>query len=207
MPMNSKRLLPTIIVVLLTLISRQAATAHYDPSLHRWINRDPLGERGFEVLRRVVPAQDSRRATEILQSIFQGTGIPSSSGPVSWGGNNLFTFVRNDPVGYVDLLGLSRCPCTMAASVPDSSPQCDNYGNATYPNTSISLRCFCKCAGNSPWSQQVRGCLACAFADKMDVVAAHKMCYGAAGGMLKGPILTLMWCVQACNQNPTMPLP
>jgi RHS repeat-associated protein len=172
----------------------------YDPSLQRWINGDPAGESGFRVLRRTAWDHDSRSAIEALQSMFQGTGGPSSPGSVSWEISNPFAFVRNDPLDYADLLGLSRCPCTMAAPVPDSSPLCDSYGNASYPN-GISLKCFCKCAGNSAWAQQVRGCLACAFTDNMDVVAAHNMCYAAAGGLEKSPILTLLLCIEACNSR------
>jgi hypothetical protein len=41
-----KRLTPTLVCLLLLLISLQAASAHYDPGTQRWINRDPIQEDG-----------------------------------------------------------------------------------------------------------------------------------------------------------------
>ena len=41
-----KRLLSILMVPLLTLVSHQAARAHYDPGLQRWINRNPIEEEG-----------------------------------------------------------------------------------------------------------------------------------------------------------------
>jgi RHS repeat-associated protein len=68
----------------------------YNPSLGRWLNRDSLGEPGFETLRR-------RRAS------LRGDGP------------NLYQFVRNNPVGRIDKLGLA-------------------YGNpVSGPNGSVSL--------------------------------------------------------------------
>jgi RHS repeat-associated protein len=84
----------------------------YDPTVQRWLNRDPLGEPGFEVLRR-------RKASVIA------------------GGANKYRFVLNNPVSKVDALGLqavgwpgsglpvptpggppprSKCPCGEAAA-------------------------------------------------------------------------------------------
>ncbi len=63
----------------------------YDPNLQRWINRDPLGEQGFELVRR------SKKGR-------------SSDGP------NLYTFLRNNPVSNLDPYGLfvvsEKCDCT-----------------------------------------------------------------------------------------------
>jgi RHS repeat-associated protein len=53
----------------------------YDPGLQRWINRDPLGEPGFELIRRHPPL-----------------GQP--------GEPNSYLFVANDPLNRVDYLGL-----------------------------------------------------------------------------------------------------
>jgi RHS repeat-associated protein len=54
----------------------------YDPNLQRWINRDPLGEPGFELLRR--------------------------GGPEAFGdGPNLYHFVKNNPEARIDAIGLS----------------------------------------------------------------------------------------------------
>src|SRR5438094_485943 len=61
----------------------------YDPNLQRWINRDPVGEGGFETARR---------------------GWQSTAG----GEPNLFLFVGNTPLNRIDsfgLLGLHPCSC------------------------------------------------------------------------------------------------
>src|SRR5260370_28785198 len=52
----------------------------YDPNLQRWINRDPLGEPGFEVMR--------HKWTFVL-----------GDGP------NVYRFVQNDSVNHFDSLG------------------------------------------------------------------------------------------------------
>jgi len=72
---------------------------YYDPGTGRWPNRDPLGEPGFELLR--------------------GRG-----GKLRGDGPNLYAFVRNNPVGRIDFLGLlgnpnpkpDPCPCGEAAA-------------------------------------------------------------------------------------------
>ena len=57
------------------------ASAHYDPSLQRWINRDPIGEAGFEKLRGRVAAGSAA-------------------------GANSYAYILNNPVNEVDPLGL-----------------------------------------------------------------------------------------------------
>jgi RHS repeat-associated protein len=63
----------------------------YDPNTQRWLNRDPIDEIGHMVL-------------------FEGeTGFSPASGESD--GPNLYSFVGNDPVGYVDPHGLSKATC------------------------------------------------------------------------------------------------
>jgi RHS repeat-associated protein len=62
----------------------------YDPSLQRWLNRDPLLEPGFEVLR-----ADARGVTSTRPSRAEG-----ASGP------NICAFVANDPIDLSDRFGL-----------------------------------------------------------------------------------------------------
>ena len=62
-----------------------AARAFYAPAEQRWLNRDPLKEPGFEVLR---------------------GKAESSAGDVSGNGPNQFLFVHNNSISKTDALGL-----------------------------------------------------------------------------------------------------
>jgi RHS repeat-associated protein len=64
----------------------------YDPNLQRWLNRDPYGEMGAEVLHHHSD-EEVRKYSELLPE-----------------GHNLYTFVRNNPVSYKDLWGLKLTP-------------------------------------------------------------------------------------------------
>ena len=85
--------------------------------------------------------------------------------------------------------------CLKAPPLPANSPKCDGYGKETY--LGVSLKCFCKCAGDSSWSQQVRGCLACEHDHHMDPYTAHERCYMAAG-LGSAPYGTLAQCYKQC---------
>ena len=68
--------------------------------------------------------------------------------------------------------------CLDAPGLLAGSPECDKYGDRRYLGT--SLKCFCKCAGDSDWSQKVRGCLRCMDEKGVDPGEAHMRCYKAA---------------------------
>ena len=68
------------------LLVSQSALAFYESNFGRWINRDPIGEPGFEKL---------RRADEINMS----------------GRDNPYLFVENNPVAYIDAYGLDLWKC------------------------------------------------------------------------------------------------
>jgi RHS repeat-associated protein len=63
----------------------------YDPTFQRWLNRDPIRERGFESFRHIV-------------SVRTRTFMPPSE---SLDGANLYEFVANDSISEADTLGLS----------------------------------------------------------------------------------------------------
>ena len=81
----------------------------------------------------------------------------------------------------------------------DSSPECDEYDcDDTYFKS--NARCFCKCAGNSRWSQDVRGCLRKLYKMGVSPHVAHVSCYKSAS--LKGfnrPEMTLLGCWLKCQ--------
>jgi RHS repeat-associated protein len=73
----------------------------YDPISERWLNRDPLGEGGFEMSRRT-NLRVVRRPSEFFLNA------------------NLYNFVRNQPVRDLDVFGLDAT--TPAGAGPASSP-------------------------------------------------------------------------------------
>ena len=120
-----------------------------------------------------------------------------SEDPIGFrGGVDLYTYVTNSPIGSKDPSGLKECKdCTQAAPLPSNSSKCNDYGYETY--LGVSLKCFCKCAGDSAWSQKVRGCLACEHDDGTNPFVAHERCY-RAGGLGSAPYLTLSKCYKQC---------
>ena len=164
-------------------------------TLGLWLSRDPINEPGLNLLIR-------------------------SQNPYNWHEErNLYGFVHNNPMDRHDALGLDciwdpNIPTPQLPSVPDdvpdkakeclsvpglpsSSPECDKYGNRTYYGASLS--CFCKCAGDSPWSKMVRGCLRCMDEKGIPVGDAHAYCYIAADAKHSRPWCTLAKCLCKCQ--------
>src|SRR5206468_9938689 len=59
----------------------------YDPNLQRWINRDPIGEQGFELLR-----AGPQRARRPMYAKASATPVLA----------NLYAFVGNSPLERID---------------------------------------------------------------------------------------------------------
>ncbi len=88
----------------------QSALAFYDPTVGRWLSRDPIGEPGFMTLIHATytptalpaPSRWIVRDPIILQR-FPKTEIIS--------GANIYEFDRNNPINRVDLFGLQDKEC------------------------------------------------------------------------------------------------
>ncbi len=95
----------SIIVVIFVLLTAQIASAYYCPSTGRWLSRDPIGEPGFQALQ--TAAQTSIRPTPFTSSErwISRDPVPSHEE------KNIYAFVENKPVSFVDSLGLSGCKC------------------------------------------------------------------------------------------------
>ena len=141
--------------ILALLLTGQAAHAFYDPSLGRWINRDPIREIGFETFR----AHYARKGA-----------------PTRKDGENLQKFVDNNPVSYWDYFGLDNPGCdSPATGLPCILPgAADCYLRCCAQHDTCFLDNGCKAA--SSWAQilcptkcghcarQVLGCMAnCLF--------------------------------------------
>lgn len=99
---NTKQSIANIILFLALLLASQSALAFYDPSTGRWLSRDPIGERGFQVLQRV------KVASHTSNSSVSGRWINRDSES----NENRYLFVGNNPVTQIDALGLKIWVCT-----------------------------------------------------------------------------------------------
>ena len=83
--MKPKRSVGWIVVASLAyLVGLSNASAFYDPGAQRWLNRDPIGERGFVVL-------------------------ANKKNPLFSGEPNRYEFNVNNPISVFDLYGLDAC--------------------------------------------------------------------------------------------------
>jgi hypothetical protein len=83
------------------LWTAQTAMAWYDPSTGRWLNRDPIGEPGFQVM---------QRAGSSITSASTGRWI-HRDGTARLGANQ-YLFNLNDPCDFVDPEGLTVWVCS-----------------------------------------------------------------------------------------------
>ncbi len=200
--MKSRMNLTRIVLVLLALIgSMHTASAYYDPSVQRWVNRDPIGEQGFQVL------QIAGATARVTNPTVQPTDLWINRDRFEEGGINLYRFVQNIPIILIDKNGLQvsiptpipcKDGCLSAPDLPSSSSDCGKYGDRIYHG--ISLSCFCSCAGDSDWSKAVRGCLRCMDDKGTPVGEAHEKCYKAADEKHSRPWVTLVKCALKCSR-------
>jgi RHS repeat-associated protein len=84
---------------------------YYEPNVQRWLNRDPIAELGF-------------RSVRTQRALAQSALLTIIAGP------NLYTFVRNSPVLFVDYNGLEvlnySCPA-------NSEPTCKSPLQPNFP--------------------------------------------------------------------------
>jgi RHS repeat-associated protein len=92
---------------------------YYDSNLQRWLNRDPIGENGFETIRK--------------RHVLASLGEP-----------NLFQFVYNDPLSDYDPFGLiTEADCEVEKDACDQG--CRDMPNKTRWQRYLKQACWAKC--------------------------------------------------------------
>lgn len=93
--------------------------------------------------------------------------------------------------GYVKCMGCNDKP------EKSDSKVCD-YPDSYY-YSGVKASCMCKCAGESPWSQEGRGCLRCLYDKGVDSGLAHQACYDEATNRgYSMPTATIAACALTC---------
>jgi len=168
----------------------------------RWINRDSekslsKNERVDALLKLIKTV--SPETADLFRSKLARKNAKTGS-ETSQDTFNRYIFVENDSVINIDGFGLKfTSSCSSASPLKASDCTCDAYGSETYPLLGVNLKCFCKCAGDSPWSQAVRGCLACSHSNGDDVTEAHLRCYYEASKKYSAPKTTIAACYISCG--------
>jgi len=111
----------------------------YNPKLGRWMNRDPIDEPGFLIMQR-----SPEPTTPNVQSY-----APTAT-TVSSAGDNLYSYVSNDPVAFIDPSGLSpyfRC-CRTYDCCAEMWQKCLDYGGSLTCCTAVEVSCNIYIAAN-----------------------------------------------------------
>jgi len=103
-----KRKFASSLALWVLLSATHLASAFYDPSLGRWVNRDPIKELGHFALR-------YRHSVQI--------GIKEK---------NSYTFVKNSPIDRVDTLGLDDRGWPLNGVVCNTCVKPQDYGTEVY---------------------------------------------------------------------------
>ena len=155
----------------------------YDPNLQRWPNRDPFGEKGFDV----------------LQIGFAGKRASAFQQPVErLGGADAYDFVINDPIDDFDLLGLS--PGTARPSGPPPAPPT----HSRRANPGAGNACDCAKSGGK-WQSQAEHDFNGNVDACMDACVGHWQLFAgggvvAIGGTLAG-VSYVAVVVAGCEWN------
>ena len=176
----------------------------YNPTLGRWIQRDPIGYAGGINLYEYVGGRADAALDPL--GLAAETGSNGTAPPNPW----------SPPPGGWRLWPIPPGPAGGPATPPNfppapaDSPVCNKYP-CSYTYVGANARCFCKCAGNSPWSQYVRACLANLYKFGASATLAHLSCYFWATekfGVAAMPAATLAKCFGRCGGKlPGMPPP
>jgi RHS repeat-associated protein len=164
---------------LLSIIQRDAVLDRYAYCMNNFTNRlDPSGRAG--------EAELNKCLDDYHRCVWNSQGWTSNPPPDSC-------------VSAYYLCLKNQVPPDSIVSLPANSPECNRYKcDDTYAGA--NARCFCKCAGDTPWSQFVRGCLRKLYDEGISPSVAHRTCYDLADSKYgAGPSWTLFSCYVLCQ--------
>lgn len=184
--------------------------------LGRWTRRDPLGYVDGVSLYEYVSSQSQSAIDPAgLRRVDSGKCFPQDWNYVGGcafggggGGSNGSVLTPEGPGGGGGGGGAPPCSdvgkiaCIIDAGLnpePSSSSVCNSYSPCDQ-YLGANAGCFCRCAGNTPWAQYVRSCLACMYSIGCGNNTSHLVCYGAADEAFPGgrPDSTLASCYAQC---------
>jgi len=151
---------------------------HFDATIGRFLSDDPIADRARDVL---------------------GIVGMSDTAVGSGGATRGYTFPLNDPVNVTDPSGMAGRSASRDCS--PRSPDCQNY-SPCYSYQGANAGCFCRCAGNDPWSRRVRCCLFDKYDAGWGAGPAHYYCYAEATATAGLPPATgLIYCWAQCRRE------
>jgi RHS repeat-associated protein len=109
-------------------------------------------------------------------------GVFCTRDPIGYEGSkwNLWEYLSGSPGSSTDPFGFTSFDGSGCAS---ASPTSNTSGCSVHKGTihlGFDAECVCRCAGSSPWDNQVRGCLDCAERAGVNSNEAHRRCFALA---------------------------
>ncbi len=162
----------------------------YSTELGRWTRRDPLGYHdgmGLYEYCRSLPQMLSDWNGMTCQGTFDDY-LKGLMFPIWWP----FIGIKYGPFDHPCVYQSVFFPQPPSNSLCNQYPLCFTYSGA-------NARCFCKCAGNGPWSNYVRRCLMCTLSLGYDSHEAHVQCYAQANKHFPPDVVLLAGCFFKCK--------
>jgi RHS repeat-associated protein len=132
---------------------------YYDANLQRWPNRDPKGELGFELLRKQpIGVGDTNLYRFANKDPLGKPGfriLITQNANLLGGGKNLYVYLQNDSIDYIDPFGLSCWSCFKNTMASMGEP-------LTSLDLGLMVACIGGCGAVSGGVGVVPGVLGCA---------------------------------------------
>jgi hypothetical protein len=152
-------------------------------------------------------ASSARETVAAEQPIARRSGswrfaLPSRRGSHGSGKSTSTMTVPGCETTSTSSCGSSRSSSSTAPETTRrTEPKVCDYPDSYY-YAGVKASCMCRCAGDSPWSQEVRGCLRCLCDKGVDPDLAHQACYDEATNRgYSKPIAAIALCALTCEHS------